>query len=91
MYILECGDGSFYTGSTKYLTERLKAHQNGTGANHTAKNLPVNLIYYEEFTRIDHAFYREKQVQGWSRQKKLALIEGRLDDLPELAKAYRDL
>jgi putative endonuclease len=89
MYILSCSDGSFYTGSTKYLDKRIKEHQAGEGANHTSKRLPVELIYYEEYSRIDFAFNREKQVQGWSRKKKIALIEGHLDDLPELAKPYR--
>ena len=52
--------------------------------------LPVKLVYVEEYPRIDHAFYREKQVQGWSRKKKEALIEGKYEKLPELAIAYRD-
>jgi len=81
MYILECSDGSFYTGSTKYLDLRIRQHQSGEGANHTKKHLPVKLIYYEEFSRIDHAFYREKQVQGWSRKKKEALIDGEFERL----------
>jgi putative endonuclease len=89
MYILECSDGSFYTGSTKYLEKRIAQHQAGEGANHTSKHLPVKLVYYEEYSRIDWAFEREKQVQGWSRNKKIALIEGRLDELPALAKPYR--
>jgi len=91
MYILKCADGSFYTGSTKDLDRRIAQHQagEGEGANHTAKHLPVELVYYEEYSRIDWAFEREKQVQGWSRKKKIALIEGKLDKLPELAKPYR--
>jgi len=48
--------------------------------------LPVELVYYEEYTRIDEAFYREKQIQGWSRRKKLALIDGKPELLPKLAK-----
>jgi putative endonuclease len=91
MYILLCANGSYYTGSTIDLERRLAQHQNGEGANHTKKHLPVNLVYYEEYPRIDTAFYREKQVQGWSRKKKEALIEGNSELLPELAKAYRDL
>jgi putative endonuclease len=74
MYILECADGSYYTGSTKDLERRMWEHQNGLGANHTAKRLPVKLVYCEECDRIDDAFYREKQVQGWSRKKKEALM-----------------
>lgn len=91
MYILLCSDGSYYTGSTIDLERRLEQHQNGEGANHTKKRLPVTLVYYEEYPRIDIAFYREKQVQGWNRKKKEALIEGKIELLPELAKAYRDL
>lgn len=88
MYILECSDGSYYTGSTNNLELRLEQHQNGAGANHTKKHLPVKLVYFEEFQRIDEAFYREKQVQGWSRKKKEALINGEFGKLPELSKNY---
>ena len=91
MYILECCDGTYYTGSTKDLKLRIAQHQSGEGANHTKKRLPVKLVYFEEFKRIDHAFYREKQVQGWNRKKKEALIYGMKDNLPELALAYRDI
>ncbi|WP_233558571.1 GIY-YIG nuclease family protein [Aquimarina sp. BL5] len=91
MYILECSDGSYYTGSTKDLDKRLQQHQNGEGANHTKKRLPIRLLYYEQYDRIDTAFYREKQVQGWSRAKKEALINGDLDTLPGLSMAYRDI
>ncbi len=86
LYILECSDGSFYTGSTNDLNRRLDEHQSGEGANYTRKRRPVKLVYFEEYDRIDDAFYREKQIQGWSRKKKLALIEGRFSDLPDLAK-----
>jgi len=86
MYILLCADGSFYTGSTIDVEARLEQHQNGEGANYTRKRLPVKLIYWEEFDRIDDAFYREKQVQGWSRKKKMALIAGDESLLQELAK-----
>jgi len=86
MYILECSDGSYYTGSTKNLELRIIQHQNGEGANHTKKHLPVKLLYFEEFDRIDTAFYREKQVQNWSRAKKEALMIGDERPLHELAK-----
>ncbi len=86
VYILRCSDGSYYTGSTNDLERRLWQHQNEEGANYTKRRLPVKLVYYEEYERIDEAFYREKQIQGWSRKKKEALIEGRFEDLPALAK-----
>ena len=86
MYILKCYDGSYYTGSTVNLEMRLHQHQSGEGANYTKKKLPVELIYFEEYSRIDEAFNREKQVQNWSRKKKNALIEGRYAELSILAK-----
>jgi putative endonuclease len=90
MYILECADGSYYTGSTKNLERRLWEHQNALGANYTKKRLPVKLVYFEEYDRIDDAFYREKQVKGWSHKKKKALVEGRYQDLPVLARNYTE-
>jgi putative endonuclease len=86
MYILECADGSYYVGSTRKLRERLWKHENGLGANHTRKRLPVRLVYVEEYDRVTDAFVREKQIQGWIRAKKKALIEGEYDRLPVLAK-----
>lgn len=88
MYILECADGSYYTGSTNNLEVRLAQHESGQGANHTKSRLPVKLVYWEEYERIDQAFYREKQVQGWSRKKKEALIHGKPELLPELARNH---
>ena len=85
MYILECADGSYYTGSTWNLEKRLWEHQNGQGANHTSKHLPVKLIYCEEGDSIEAAYRREKQIQGWSRKKKQALIAGDANALHRLA------
>jgi putative endonuclease len=90
MYILLCNNDSYYTGSTTNLELRLEQHQNGEGANHTKKYLPVKLLYYEEFQRIDSAFYREKQVQGWSRKKKEALINGIPTDIKKLAECMNE-
>ncbi|OGF05397.1 MAG: hypothetical protein A2509_03455 [Candidatus Edwardsbacteria bacterium RIFOXYD12_FULL_50_11] len=86
MYILKCNDGTYYTGSTVNLKKRLNEHQSGVGANYTKKRLPVDLVYYEEYPRIDQAFYREKQIQNWSRKKKKSLIMGEFSELPKLAK-----
>lgn len=86
VYILKCCDGCYYTGSTTNLEKRFFEHQSGQGANYTRKRLPVELVYSEEFQRIDDAFCREKQIQGWSRKKKEALIVGRFDRLSDLAK-----
>ncbi|PWB54048.1 MAG: GIY-YIG nuclease family protein, partial [Nitrosomonadales bacterium] len=90
MYILECADGSFYTGSTLDMEKRLWEHQNGQGANHTARHLPVKLVYVEEGDRIEDAYRREKQIQGWSRKKKQALIAGDTNALHRLAECRND-
>ena len=90
MYILECSDGSYYVGSTKDLESRLFEHQEGLGANYTSKRLPVELVYCEEYERVEEAFYREKQVQGWRRAKREALINGSPELLPVLAKKVFD-
>jgi putative endonuclease len=85
MYILECADGSYYTGSTNDLERRLWEHKNFQGAKYTRRKHPSKLVYVEVFTRIDEAFYREKQVQGWSHAKKKSLIDAHPDSLHELA------
>lgn len=87
MYILKCSDGSYYTGSTINLGDRVYQHPNGLGANYTKTRLPILLVYSEEYPRIDLAFNREKQVQGWSRKKKEALINGKYESLPNLSKS----
>lgn len=90
MYIIECSDGSYYVGSTKDLERRISEHQEGLGAKYISKRLPIKLVYCEEYERIDDAFYREKQVQGWRRAKREALINGDPDLLPALAKKVFD-
>lgn len=90
VYILACADGSYYTGSTTDLEKRMQQHEAGEGANHTKKRLPVKLVYYEKYSRIDEAFYREKQIQGWSRKKKEALISGKIHLLHVLAECKNE-
>ncbi|MEQ8217253.1 MAG: GIY-YIG nuclease family protein [Arenibacter sp.] len=90
LYILECSDGSYYCGSTVDLDKRLNEHNAGKGANHTKKRLPIKLVYVEEYDRIDKAFYREKQIQGWSRDKKEVLISGDLAELNGLAECKNE-
>ena len=74
-------------GKQKELAERIEQHQQGEGAKYTKKYLPVELVYYEEFQRIDEAYLREQQVKGWNRKKKEALINNQLEQLPELSKS----
>lgn len=80
-YILLCGNGSYYTGSTVDLEIRVQQHKDGEGANHTRKYPPVELVYYEEYPLVAQAYYREKQIQKWSRRKKEALINKNKVDL----------
>jgi putative endonuclease len=90
MYILECGDGSYYVGSTRNLEQRIIQHQQGLGAKYTSNRLPVKLVYGEEYDRVVDAYAREKQVQGWRRAKREALINGDSELLPALAKKIFD-
>jgi len=91
-YILECADGSFYVGSTTDLDRRVGEHNDGLGAAYTRRpgRRPVKLVWAADFYRKDEAFAFEKRVQGWTRKKKLALIDNRWDLLPALAsRAWR--
>ncbi|MGR6087386.1 MAG: GIY-YIG nuclease family protein [Arcticibacter sp.] len=91
MYILKCADDSYYTGSTIDLTRRLNEHKFGVGANYTSTRLPVELVYVEVYTDIYKAFRRERQIHGWSRAKKEALINNKRRALPRLAKRKKKL
>ena len=86
MYIRECSDRSLYVGSTLDLDRRLREHGEGFGSAYTTCRLPVRLLYAEQFDRVEDAFRREKQVQGWSRAKRLALVKDRPDRLPGLSR-----
>lgn len=89
-YILRCEGNHLYTGSTKDISRRFAQHLAGEGANFTKKHKPIEIVYLEVFDRIDHAYYREKQIQRWSRAKKEALIERHFESLSALSIAYRD-
>lgn len=90
MYILQCSDDSYYVGSAKNLDIRFSQHQSGKGSRYTSGRLPVKLVYCEEYDRVADAYYREKQVQGWTRRKREALINGTPELLPVLAKKVFD-
>jgi len=86
VYILECADGTYYVGSTTNIEWRLWQHQHGpNGAAYTRHRRPVRLIWCVEFESIAAAFAFEKQVQGWRRAKREALIRGEFDRLPALS------
>ena len=85
VYMLECRDGSFYVGSTWDLERRVSEHDLGLGAEYTRRRRPVKLVWHAYSDSISEAYAMEKRVQGWSRAKRRALIEGRLEDLPGLS------
>ena len=76
LYILRCADGSLYIGETNDVSTRLADHNRGRGGTHTAKRRPVTLAYVEEHPDRPAALERERQIKGWTRRKKEALIAG---------------
>ena len=87
VYMLRCADGSYYVGSARLgLERRLSEHNNGTYGGYTSKRLPVELVWSEHFLGITDAIAVERQIKGWSRAKKEALIRGDFKSLRVLAK-----
>lgn len=87
VYILECADKSYYTGVTNNLEKRFSEHKSGTIQSYTSSRLPVRLIYSANFSDINDAIRFEKQIKGWSRRKKEALIRGDFDSLIQLSRS----
>ncbi|NJB81690.1 GIY-YIG nuclease family protein [Wenyingzhuangia aestuarii] len=82
VYILKCSDDSFYTGITNNISRRLEEHQSAKCYNsYTSKRLPIKLVWVQEFTNPELAIAKEKQLKGWSRRKKQALIDEDYDQL----------
>lgn len=73
-YIVECSDGTLYTGWTNDIEKRMKAHNQGKGAKYTKTRLPVVLKYYECFESKEEAMRREYQIKQLKRGKKMELI-----------------
>jgi predicted GIY-YIG superfamily endonuclease len=87
VYILQCSDGSYYTGITQKPVEaRVWEHNARVVEGYTSTRLPVTLMCVEVFDRIDEAIVRERQIKGWNRLKKEALIAGAYEALPALAR-----
>ncbi len=90
VYILKCADNSYYTGVTKRpIDERVGEHNSGVIKGYTSSRLPVELVFTETFDRIDQAIERERQIKGWTRRKKEALIRFDYDALPALSKSTK--
>ena len=86
VYILRCSDGSYYAGHTDQIEARLAAHQSGQISGYTSERRPVALVFLEELGSRDDAFRRERQIKGWSRLKKEALMA---DDWERLVRLSR--
>ncbi|KAA3624811.1 MAG: GIY-YIG nuclease family protein [Flavobacterium sp.] len=87
VYILKCSDGTFYTGFTSDLLRRLGEHSLGRYSDsYTYTRRPIKLMFYLEFTNPSIAIDTKKQIKNWSQAKKVALINGEFDKLPNLAK-----
>ena len=86
VYILKCSDGSYYTGITNDIDRRMYEHENGINITcYTYKRRPLSLLFIENFIDVNHAIEFEKQVKGWSRKKKEAIIADNWEKLKELS------
>ena len=86
-YILLCADESFYVGVTNDIVRRFEEHKLGINeGSYTHSRRPLSLVYLEETRYINNAIAREKQLKGWSRKKKIALIESNFEELKTLSK-----
>jgi putative endonuclease len=90
VYIVECKDWSYYTGITNDIEKRMWEHNTGQDdKSYTYERRPVELKYVEIFHDVEQAITREKQIKGWSRKKKQALIAENFDKLKELSKSKK--
>ena len=86
VYILKCSDNSYYTGITNDVERRINEHNDGLNPEcYTYKRRPVTLVFYQEFGEVEQATLFEKQVKGWIRKKKEAIINNQWELLPELS------
>jgi len=76
VYILRCADGSYYTGHTDNLEQRIAQHHSGEFGGYTATRKPVTLVFIQECATREEAFRAEQQLKGWSRKKKEAMVRG---------------
>ncbi len=89
VYILKCADGTYYTGITSNLSQRIEEHCIGKyPESYTYKRRPLKLLFYAEFTNPSMAISLEKQIKKWSQAKKEALINSEYAQLPNLAKKH---
>lgn len=89
VYILKCNDGSYYTGHTDDIERRLAEHIKGSGPSYTITRLPINLVYLQDFQTREESIAAERQIQGWSRKKKEALIQNDWQALKKLSNSKK--
>jgi len=89
VYILRCRDNSSYAGHTDDLEKRIAAHQTGEVEGYTSTRLPVTLVFADEFPTREEALARERQIKGWSRKRKEAMMGGNWAEVSRLARAGR--
>ena len=89
VYILRCSDGSYYIGHTDNIEERISAHKTGYFGGYTKNRLPIEVVFVQSFGTRDEAFTAERQMKGWSRAKKEAVIRGDWNRITKLAKSHR--
>lgn len=75
VYIMECNDGSFYTGVSNNISKRLEQHNNGLGAKYTNSRKPVSLVYFEKHSSRSEAMKREYAIKQLTRQQKKELVD----------------
>ncbi len=90
VYILKCSDNSYYIGSSTNLIRRMNEHIMGIYKGYTSQRLPIELVYSQLYDDIKEAMKAEKQLKGWTRKKKEALIKGDFKLLHELAKCKNE-
>ncbi len=88
VYILKCSDDSYYTGHTDDLEKRINEHITGLVHGYTTMRRPLEMVYSEEFQTRYEALSRERQIKGWSRRKKEALINDDWQALKKLSKSH---
>ena len=86
VYILKCSDESYYTGVTNNLEHRKNEHKSGYIKGYTSNRIPVTLVFSTRFADINEAIRFEKQIKGWGRKKKEALINSDFELLKKLSK-----
>ncbi len=90
VYILHCADGTYYTGSTSDVMRRIYEHQNGISPiAYTCRRRPIKLVWADEVSTLDEALGFERQIKGWSRKKKEALIRGNIESIHDIVSRER--